>query len=184
MGGDRDAEREHQDEIADGLHRGPRGGPLDRCGAVGGCRTVLLPRRMTRARADDDPRRDSNQHQKRERACERADHTEGSAMGGWTVSACRPRRCCNLAWCCFSAAAMGVRIAVVPMAPRVVDDAFVVAGASRTPDTGQLQYRQPALRLQCWTGTPEDRVASSAVGRQVRSGRATVAWRCISATKR
>ena len=36
MRGDRDAEREHQDEIPDGLRREPSSGPPARCGAVGG----------------------------------------------------------------------------------------------------------------------------------------------------
>ena len=35
MRGDRDGEREHQDEIPDGLRREPCSGPPARCGAAG-----------------------------------------------------------------------------------------------------------------------------------------------------
>jgi hypothetical protein len=36
MRGDRNAEREHQNEIPDGLHCEPCSGPPDECGAAGG----------------------------------------------------------------------------------------------------------------------------------------------------
>ena len=73
MRDDRDAEREHQDEIADGLRREPCSGPPDGCGAAGGFGPVLLPRRMAGARADDDPCCERNQHEKCERAYDRGD---------------------------------------------------------------------------------------------------------------
>ena len=49
MRGDRNAEREHQNKIPDGLHCEPGSGPPDECGAVSGFRTGLLPRRMASA---------------------------------------------------------------------------------------------------------------------------------------
>jgi len=36
MGGNRNAEHEHQDEVADGFYRGSHGGPFGRCGAIVG----------------------------------------------------------------------------------------------------------------------------------------------------